>query len=101
MLSPDAAAQRLPRVGLPGALGAEVERVLGGGVVPGAMLLIGGDPGVGKSTLALQVAGEPARATKMARRLLIIYLAAAVPIAAVLSVALQQSGLLAVAAAAI
>ena len=57
MLSPDAAAQRLPRVGLPGALGAEVERVLGGGVVPGAMLLIGGDPGVGKSTLALQVAG--------------------------------------------
>lgn len=57
VLSPDAAAQRLPRVGLPGALGAEVERVLGGGVVPGAMLLIGGDPGVGKSTLALQVAG--------------------------------------------
>jgi DNA repair protein RadA/Sms len=57
VLSPGAAAQRLPRVGLPGALGAEVERVLGGGVVPGAMLLIGGDPGVGKSTLALQVAG--------------------------------------------
>ena len=57
VLSPDAAAQRLPRVGLPGAFGAEVERVLGGGVVPGAMLLVGGDPGVGKSTLALQVAG--------------------------------------------
>ena len=64
VLSPDAAAQRLPRVGLPGAFGAEVERVLGGGVVPGAMLLVGGDPGVGKSTLALQVAcvlGERAR----------------------------------------
>lgn len=57
VLSPDAVAQRLPRVTLPGELGAEVERVLGGGVVPGAMLLIGGDPGVGKSTLALQIAG--------------------------------------------
>jgi len=29
--------------------------VLGGGVVPGSMVLIGGDPGVGKSTLLLQV----------------------------------------------
>ena len=57
MLSPDAVSQRLPRVTLPRDLGKEVERVLGGGVVPGAMLLIGGDPGVGKSTLALQIAG--------------------------------------------
>lgn len=32
----------------------EVDRVLGGGVVPGSYLLIGGDPGVGKSTLMLQ-----------------------------------------------
>jgi len=35
----------------------EVDRVLGGGVVPGAVVLLGGEPGVGKSTLALQWAG--------------------------------------------
>ena len=35
---------------------AELDRVLGGGFVPGAALLIGGEPGVGKSTLLLQVA---------------------------------------------
>ncbi|DBB12270.1 TPA: hypothetical protein ACH3X3_006374 [Trebouxia sp. C0006] len=46
-------AWRLPLRG-PG--GAELGRVLGGGVVPGSMVLIGGDPGVGKSTLLLQVA---------------------------------------------
>ncbi len=34
----------------------EVDRVLGGGVVPGSVVLIGGDPGIGKSTLALQIA---------------------------------------------
>jgi len=34
----------------------EWDRVLGGGLVPGALILLGGDPGVGKSTLALQVA---------------------------------------------
>ncbi|MFA5938680.1 MAG: DNA repair protein RadA [Sinimarinibacterium sp.] len=34
---------------------AEVDRVLGGGVVPGAVSLLGGDPGIGKSTLVLQV----------------------------------------------
>ncbi|HWR38759.1 MAG TPA: DNA repair protein RadA [Patescibacteria group bacterium] len=34
----------------------EFDRVLGGGIVPGALLLIGGDPGIGKSTLLLQVA---------------------------------------------
>ena len=33
----------------------EFDRVLGGGVVPGAVTLIGGDPGIGKSTLTLQV----------------------------------------------
>ena len=36
----------------------EFDRVLGGGIVPGSLLLIGGDPGIGKSTLLLQVAGE-------------------------------------------
>ena len=35
---------------------AEFDRVLGGGIVPGAALLLGGEPGVGKSTLLLQVA---------------------------------------------
>lgn len=33
----------------------ELDRVLGGGVVPGALVLVGGDPGIGKSTLLLQV----------------------------------------------
>jgi DNA repair protein RadA/Sms len=36
---------------------AEFDRVVGGGIVPGALMLIGGDPGIGKSTLLLQVAG--------------------------------------------
>ncbi|MBI4854302.1 MAG: DNA repair protein RadA [Acidobacteria bacterium] len=35
---------------------AEFDRVLGGGIVPGSLVLIGGDPGIGKSTLLLQVA---------------------------------------------
>lgn len=34
----------------------ELDRVLGGGVVPGSLILIGGDPGIGKSTLMLQTA---------------------------------------------
>jgi DNA repair protein RadA/Sms len=34
----------------------EFNRVLGGGLVPGSMVLIGGEPGIGKSTLALQIA---------------------------------------------
>src|SRR5262245_25336309 len=34
----------------------ELDRVLGGGVVPGSLVLIGGDPGIGKSTLLLQAA---------------------------------------------
>jgi len=36
---------------------AELDRVLGGGVVPGSLVLVGGEPGIGKSTLLLQVAG--------------------------------------------
>ena len=35
---------------------AELNRVLGGGIVPGSLILIGGEPGIGKSTLLLQVA---------------------------------------------
>jgi DNA repair protein RadA/Sms len=37
---------------------AELDRVLGGGVVPGSVSLLGGDPGIGKSTLLLQVAAS-------------------------------------------
>ncbi|MBS0408347.1 MAG: DNA repair protein RadA [Proteobacteria bacterium] len=40
---------------------AEFDRVCGGGVVPGSAILLGGDPGVGKSTLLLQVCAEAAR----------------------------------------
>jgi DNA repair protein RadA/Sms len=40
---------------------AELDRVLGGGVVPGSFILIGGDPGIGKSTLLLQAADRLAR----------------------------------------
>lgn len=36
----------------------ELNRVLGGGVVPGSLVLIGGDPGIGKSTLLLQVSSQ-------------------------------------------
>lgn len=39
----------------------EFDRVCGGGVVPGSAILLGGDPGVGKSTLLLQVVAEAAR----------------------------------------
>ncbi len=37
-------------------LNQEVNRVLGGGLVPGSLVLLGGEPGIGKSTLALQIA---------------------------------------------
>jgi len=46
---------------------AEVDRVLGGGVVPGSLVLVGGDPGVGKSTLALAVAHHMAASGPAAR----------------------------------
>ena len=36
----------------------ELNRVLGGGIVPGSLVLIGGDPGIGKSTLMLQIMSE-------------------------------------------
>ncbi len=47
---------------------AEFDRVCGGGLVPGAALLVGGDPGIGKSTLLLQIA---AKISKGARALYI------------------------------
>jgi DNA repair protein RadA/Sms len=46
----------------------EFDRVLGGGLVPGGVVLVGGDPGVGKSTLVLQAAGALAR-----RELAVLY----------------------------
>ena len=45
---------------LPTGLG-ELDRVLGGGLVPGSLILVGGEPGIGKSTLLLQVAAGLAR----------------------------------------
>src|SRR5882672_2026907 len=39
----------------------ELDRVMGGGIVPGSVTLLGGDPGIGKSTLLLQVAAHVAR----------------------------------------
>ena len=44
------------QLGLP-----EVDRVLGGGLVPGALVLLGGDPGIGKSTLLLQALASVGR----------------------------------------
>jgi DNA repair protein RadA/Sms len=43
-----------------------VDRVLGGGLVPGALILLGGDPGIGKSTLLLQLCAAWARQSKNA-----------------------------------
>ena len=42
----------------------ELDRVLGGGVIPGLLVLVGGDPGIGKSTLLLQVSNNVAETGK-------------------------------------
>ena len=42
----------------------ELDRVLGGGIVSGSLVLVGGDPGIGKSTLLLQVCRQLAREQK-------------------------------------
>ncbi len=61
--APAAAAQRIAEVAMEEecrclcGIG-ELDRVLGGGVVPGSLVLIGGDPGIGKSTLLLQAANR-------------------------------------------
>jgi DNA repair protein RadA/Sms len=47
------APDKIARLAMPGK---ELNRVLGGGLVPGALVLVGGEPGIGKSTLMLQVA---------------------------------------------
>jgi len=63
-LLPEIAGQDEPRVqtGM-----AELDRVLGGGLVPGSVILLGGDPGIGKSTLLLQ-AGDA-----LSRRIATLY----------------------------
>lgn len=43
----------------------ELDRVLGGGIVPGSLVLLGGDPGIGKSTLMLQACGFLSRDKKV------------------------------------
>lgn len=43
----------------------ELDRVLGGGIVPGSLVLVGGDPGIGKSTLLLQVCQRMAEMKKI------------------------------------
>ena len=59
----DAPAERIDRI--PTGL-VELDRVTGGGIVPGSALLIGGEPGIGKSTLLLQVAAAFAMAGRHA-----------------------------------
>ena len=48
----------------------ELDRVLGGGIVPGSLVLVGGDPGIGKSTLLLQTANQ------LAERAAVLYVCA-------------------------
>lgn len=49
----------------------EFDRVMGGGIVPGSLSLIGGDPGIGKSTLILQIFGSVARSSRPTKLLYI------------------------------
>lgn len=53
ILLQDVGLAEFPRIAVPGK---ELTRVLGGGVVPGSLILFGGEPGIGKSTLMLQLA---------------------------------------------
>ena len=55
----ETASQTYTKTGLP-----ELDRVLGGGIVEGALMLVGGDPGIGKSTLLLQVCDHLSKAGK-------------------------------------
>ena len=63
--APTAPARRIADVALDSAMArptgvSELDRVLGGGLVPGAVVLLAGEPGVGKSTLLLEVAAQAA-----------------------------------------
>src|SRR5690625_3572191 len=46
----------------------EFDRVLGGGLVPGAVILLAGEPGIGKSTMALDIAGQVASTRREDRK---------------------------------
>jgi DNA repair protein RadA/Sms len=64
--APSAPARRVADVGLDAARArptgmSELDRVLGGGLIPGSVVLLAGEPGVGKSTLLLEVAAQAAR----------------------------------------
>ena len=60
---PCRSARSTPAARRPGSTGVgEFDRVLGGGLVPGAVVLVAGEPGIGKSTLLLDVAARAARA---------------------------------------
>jgi DNA repair protein RadA/Sms len=64
-LEPLSAANEAPMARLASGSG-ELDRVTGGGIVPGSALLIGGEPGIGKSTLLLQLAARVAEAGRRA-----------------------------------
>ncbi|KAK4590844.1 hypothetical protein RGQ29_021152 [Quercus rubra] len=61
------------RIPLHGPFGNEVSRVLGGGIVPGSLVLVGGDPGVGKSTLLLQIAAMIAERNDLGQPAPVVY----------------------------
>ncbi|KAI3761604.1 hypothetical protein L1987_52024 [Smallanthus sonchifolius] len=61
------------RFPLSGLFGDEVSRVLGGGLVPGSLVLVGGDPGVGKSTLMLQIAAIIAEGKEIGKPAPVLY----------------------------
>ncbi|TQM15799.1 DNA repair protein RadA [Pseudonocardia kunmingensis] len=68
--APSAPARRIGDVALDAARArptgvSELDRVLGGGLVPGAVVLLAGEPGVGKSTLLLEVAAQVARSGRV------------------------------------
>ena len=53
---------------------AEFDRVLGGGIVPGSVVLVAGEPGIGKSTLLLETAGNVARRSATANGNAVLYI---------------------------
>uniref|UniRef100_A0A0D9WM01 RecA family profile 1 domain-containing protein n=1 Tax=Leersia perrieri TaxID=77586 RepID=A0A0D9WM01_9ORYZ len=61
------------RIPLSGTFGMEIARVLGGGIVPGSLILVGGDPGVGKSSLILQLASIVSETTGAGESSAVIY----------------------------
>ncbi|CAH2070794.1 unnamed protein product [Thlaspi arvense] len=69
----DGITQQQWRISLPGLFGNEVGRVLGGGLAPGSLVLIGGDPGIGKSTLLLQIAAIIAEGNDLAQPAPVLY----------------------------